>query len=155
MKGMGVAMRRAFGVASMFLVVIGGMSGSLSAAQACSIDGIPSISANGQLAVRNLTVPTGSTFLTWAPFVFHRAVARNHPVRLSEDMAKIARVLTSAELHGHWRWTFGDGQTASGQGGVITHRYARAGQYRITVATYDPLYNGWKPFDSVDLTIHS
>jgi hypothetical protein len=138
--------------ALLLLGVACGMAGGLPTAQACSIDGIPSISANGHLALRNLVVPTAKSFQTWAPFVFRQSLTRNQVIRLSEDSAKIAKVLTATELHGRWRWDFGDGQTGRGNM-TITHRYPRAGQYRINVSTYDPLFNGWRPFDSVELTI--
>jgi hypothetical protein len=140
--------------AFLLLGVACGMAGSLPAAQACTIDGIPSISANGHLALRNLAVPTAKSFQTWAPFVFRQSLTRNQVIRLSENSAKIAKVLTSAELHGRWRWDFGDGQTGRGNM-TMTHRYTRAGQYRITISTMDPLYNGWRPFDSVELTIRA
>src|SRR5437588_8398937 len=120
------------------IAVLAALLVPLSGAAACAIDGIPSISANGQLAARNLLIPKKASFLTWSPFIFHRPFARGATIRLREDPVKLARALAAAEIHGRWQWTFGDGHTATTAGGATaTHRYTRAGQYRIVISAYD------------------
>jgi hypothetical protein len=127
------------------------LAGGTGPATACVIDGIPSLSANGHLAAKNLHVPEHASFLTWSPFVIRQAFRRGTPVRLSEDRRKLKNVLAPAGLHSQWRWTFGDGTSATG--GTATHNYRRAGTYRVMVAAYFAAYRAWVPFDSVMLTI--
>lgn len=63
----------------------------------------------------------------------------------------MARSLAPAVLAAPYRWHFGDGTTALGHS--VTHRYARAGVYRLTVAGYDRASARWFQFDAALLTI--
>ena len=135
------------------IVICAALVAPASSAWACSLDGVPSVSANGLLAVRNLAVPRKADFLTWSPFVFRHPFGRSTVIRLSEDRAKVARALGPTSLHARWRWTFGDGKAAEGAG--VTHHYAHAGRYRIIVAAYDASTKQWFPFDSVEVTVQA
>ena len=132
------------------LALLGALVPSL--ALACARDGVPSVSANGRLAVVNRT--RGQVVLTtWSPFVFSRAVQRGHVVALAENKAEIMRahVLPHDAFARPWRWDFGD-HTRDGSGTSVHHTYARPGTYRITVLFYYAPYAAWQPFD--DVTIH-
>jgi hypothetical protein len=67
----------------------------------------------------------------WAPFTVGAAVASGTPLHLGEVGADLARTLPAATLAAPYRWDFGDGEAALGH--AVTHRYARAGLYRLTV----------------------
>jgi hypothetical protein len=119
---------------------------------ACALDGVPSLSANGWLAVRNHVVATRATFATWTPFVFARPFAPAEPVVLREDPAKLTAALPPEVRRARWRWAFGDGHRLVAALSA-THRYARPGRYRVVVAAYSSRFRGWFPFDAVTLTI--
>ena len=123
-----------------------------SLAAACARDGIPSVSANGRLAVLNRT--TGQVVVSsWSPFVFSGTALHGHAISLTENNAEIVRshVLPHDAFAHPWRWGFGD-HTRFGAGTTVRHTYAKPGTYRITVLFYYPPYGAWQPFD--DVTIH-
>jgi hypothetical protein len=125
-------------------------------AQACALDGVPSLWANGYGAVLNTNLPQTATFMTWAPFVIPHSFAARQAIRLHEDLAKVAPVLGPARLHSRWRWAFADGQVAMGISlATVIHRYARPGHYHLIVATYNARFKVWLPFDSVELVVRS
>jgi len=118
-------------------------------ALACARDGIPSVSANGRLAVLNKT--GGSARLlpaAYAPFVFATSVRAGRPVTLSENNYEVAQALPRAFFSRPWRWAFGDG-SRTGSGAHVRHIFTRPGDYRITVLAYYPGYAAWQPFDLV------
>jgi hypothetical protein len=154
-------MRRRVLVATAIVWLLGsGSAAALVDAHACSLDGIPSISANGHLAALNRAPATAKTFLTWSPFVFRQPFRSGAVVRLSEDRALLKGVLSPQGLRGPWRWSFGDGQSGVGSS-TISHSYSRPGVYRVTVSAFFPQFKtvgktkGWLTFDSVGLTVHA
>ncbi len=123
-------------------------------ALACARDGIPSVSANGRLAVLNKT--GGSARLlpaAYAPFVFATSVKAGRAVTFSENNREVAQALPHAFFSRPWRWAFGDG-TRVGSGTQVTHIFAKPGDYRITVLAYYPGYAAWQPFDLVTIHVH-
>jgi len=121
-------------------------------ASACARDGVPSVSADGRLAVLNRTAAP-AVLTTWSPFVFARPVPRGHTVTLAENNREIANahVLPSDVFTHPWQWTFGDGRPDA-YGTRVRHTYSKAGTYRIEVRAYYAAYASWQPFDVV--TVH-
>lgn len=106
------------------------------AARACAIDGVPSLLANSVRATINRTPRTRQNSASWATFVFTRPFAARQPIRFAEDLRELARTLPPEIVHGQWIWRWGDGGTVRGQTAV--HRYARPGDYVVTVAVAVP-----------------
>ncbi len=121
------------------------------AAHACTIDGKPSVFANGTRAVIYKGVPTAATYATWAHFAFPRAFRAGQRILLKEDDALMRTVLPQADLSRSWRWHLGDGTVQTGD--TAAHAYRRAGKYKATVDAYFKGY-GWQQFDSVTVTVH-
>ncbi len=117
---------------------------------ACARDGVPSVSADGHLAVLNRAagpiVPAA-----WTPFIFKQTARHAHVLTLSENNREVARALPHAVFAYPWRWDFGD-HSSRASGTTVRHTYARAGTYRIAVYAYFAVYATWQPFDFV--TIH-
>jgi PKD domain len=117
------------------------------AARACSLDGIASLSVNGNVASINAGQATASTFRYWAPFTL-LAVAPGDTSRFSENLSNVRLSIPKESASLPFRWSFGDGTTAIGQS--VTHRYARIGWYRLTVQYYWPSHRQWLEFDSAE-----
>jgi len=128
-----------------------GLASVIGAAQACTIDGKPSVFANGTRAVIYKAAPTAATYATWAHFAFPRAFRAGQGILLKEDDALMRTVLPQADLTRSWRWHSGDGTARTGD--TMTHTYRRAGTYKATVDAYFKGY-GWQLFDSVTVTVH-
>ncbi len=124
------------------VLAIAAARGQVNTARACAIDNVPSIRADGRLADLNLTLPTDSSVLHWAPFIFRPTFRVGQRITLSEDGGKLARSLPPEIVHGRWVWRFGDG--GSTRGTLVAHRYRKAGTYVVTVAM--PLPRGGAPF---------
>jgi len=119
---------------------------------ACTIDNKPSVSANGRLAVV-APAPTQATWPTWAHFLFPGTYHRSRPVVLAENVASVRRALNTLRPvpeNRPWRWDFGDGHTAYGS--RVTHSFARAQRYKISVQAYFKGY-GWQAFDTVTINV--
>jgi len=125
-----------------------GLASVVGAAHACTIDGKPSVFANGTRAVIYKAAPTAAT---WAHFAFPRAFRAGQRILLKEDDALMRTVLPQADLSRSWRWRLGDGTMHTGD--TAAHAYRRAGTYKATVDAYFKGY-GWQQFDSVTVTIH-
>lgn len=139
---------------TMKTVIIGGVLALAllpSVAAACARDGVPSVSANGQLAVVNHNT-TGVVLTTWSPFVFTRTVRHGHAVALSENNREVARALPRDVFTHPWRWDFGDHSKAA-YGTNVRHTYRKAGVYRIAVFAYYAVYSSWQPFDYVTIRV--
>ena len=104
-------------------------------ANACSIDGIASIAANGNMASLTGGTPTAATIRYWAPFTLI-AAAPGDTLHMSEDIAKLLNTLPRQALTTPFRWDFGDG--AAARGNAAAHRYAQEGWYQISVSYYLP-----------------
>jgi hypothetical protein len=116
-------------------------------AEACAIDDVPSIEANGTLARVNWLEPTVSSITRWAPFEFATIFYAGEVVALSEDQRKLARSLPPDIVRGHWVWRFGDGTSARGR--TVKHVYRKPGNYLVTVAMPLPHSHGLFVFDAV------
>ena len=128
-----------------------GLVSAAETAHACTIDGKPSVFANGIRAVIYKKAPTAATYATWAHFAFPRAFHTGERILLKEDDVLMRTVLPRADLSRSWRWHLGDGTTRTGD--TAAHVYQRAGTYRATVDAYFKGY-GWEQFDSVTVTVH-
>jgi hypothetical protein len=118
-------------------------------AAACSIDGVVSLSANGQPAQITASTPTPTDLGTWAPFTLF-AVAANRPIHFEENLQELRRTLPASAFDTAFRWSFGDGVTAYGR--IANHRYPRTGVYRLQVSfALSP--GRWVTFDSARVPI--
>ena len=116
-------------------------------AAACGIDGIPSLSANGQLAQRMTAKPSIAILASWAPFAFARPVLAGKTVQLVENMAELKRSLPAQAFGQKWLWDFGDG-TKAHDWAIASHTYRHTGLYRIKVSAYYHDYRIWYEFDA-------
>ncbi|HWE60495.1 MAG TPA: hypothetical protein VHB98_02175 [Chloroflexota bacterium] len=121
-----------------------------SLAQACSLDGIASISMNGNLASLTAGAPTAANRAHWASFTL-LAAAPNTNLRLSEDLNKVHQALADPALKTPFRWSFDDGVTT--RGFSVVHRFAQIGWHRVTVSYYWPDQKRWIEFDSAQVQI--
>ena len=92
-----------------------------------------------------------NTARTWALFSFPGRYRARTLIRFTEDRAQLRRALPADALRHNWRWDFGDGTHAPGW--AVTHRYAHAGLYRITVQAYYSTLHRYFPFDKVRISI--
>ncbi len=129
------------------------LAGPAEAVRACTLDGKPSMAANGRYAILNHTVVTPKTYPSWAPFKFNMPFAPNQTITLREDRATLKGLMLPEAFSRPWRWTFGDGHSALGT--TVAHHYTRPGLYRIIVYAYFPSYKQWLNFDTVSLTVGS
>jgi PKD domain-containing protein len=119
--------------------------------QACALDGIPSISANGTLAQRITTRPNRANLATWAPFVFPTTYHSGVAVRFTENVTELKRSLLPQAFGHPWHWNFGDGATADGY--TVRHSYRHPGAYKLIVSAYYSSYHAWYQFDAALLHI--
>src|SRR5690242_15284970 len=119
-------------------------------AQACSIDGVPSLTVNGYQVVINKVVPTGPNLRVWAPFVLSFPLHTGHDETLAEIQQRVP--LQSEAFKNPWRWNFGDG-TAPTRGMAVHHVFRRPGIYKVTVDAYFPSHKFWYTFDAVQVRV--
>jgi len=122
-------------------------------AQACTIDGKPSVSANGILALRNESRASPGNLGHWAVFVFGTSFAVGQKVQFAENTPLLRSALPSQAWGKPWRWTLGDGTTLTGYS--VRHVYAHAGSYKLTISAYYSGYGQWLEFDDALVTIRS
>lgn len=132
------------------VLLLAAVASQLTVAQACSLDGIASISMNGNTASLTAGAPSPGDAAHWAPFTL-LAAAPGDALHLSEDLAKVRKSLSADMMKTPFRWIFDDGVTARGY--AVTHRFARLGWHRITVDYYYPARRQWLTFDSAQLQI--
>ncbi len=120
-------------------------------ARACTIDGTPTVYANGQRAVLSHARFTPQTARSWAMFAFPSAYRPGAAVRLVEDRGALSRVLPNEALGHEWQWTLGDGTKTIGW--TAAHTYTRPGAYRIMVSAYYPSWKQYFPFDTVRIVV--
>jgi len=120
-------------------------------ARACTIDGTPTVYANGQRAVLSHARFTPQTARSWAMFAFPSDYHTGTAVRLVEDRAALARVLPNEALGHEWQWTLGDGTKTIGW--TAAHTYTHPGAYRIMVSAYYPSWKQYFPFDTVRIVV--
>jgi PKD domain len=118
---------------------------------ACDIDGKATAFANGARAVLSHATFTLKTAQTWALFSFPGHYHTRMLIRFTEDRAQLRQALPLDSLRHTLRWEFGDGTHALGW--AVTHRYAHAGTYRITVNAYYSSWHQYFPFDNVRISI--
>ena len=121
--------------------------GPVADTRACSIDGVASLSANGNTASLNGASANASTVSYWAPFTLI-AAAPGDTLHLSENISNVSRSIPKESVKLPFKWSFGDGATALGQ--TATHSYAHTGWYKITVQYYWPAHRQWVQFDSAE-----
>jgi len=122
-------------------------------AAACARDGVPSVSADGHLAVLNRSGGSARVIpATWSPFIFGNAVSHGQSVTLSENNREVARALPASVFSHPWRWDYGD-HSRFGYGTTVRHAFAKPGAYRITVLAYYAAYAAWEPFDLVTIRV--
>ncbi len=140
-------------VAAAAAVAVAGLAFLPAMAAACARDGVPSVSADGRLAVLNRSGGSARVIpATWSPFIFANTVSHGQGVTLSENNREVARALP-ASVFGHpWRWDYGD-HSRFGYGTTVHHSFARPGAYRITVLAYYAAYAAWEPFDLVTIRV--
>lgn len=150
--------RRLIGVRGLgaLLFLISGPGATLlgtSVAGACSVDGIPSLSVDGRLVLRNTVYTSSSAVDSWTPFIAHGLYPARHPLLFSENRAQVAAALPPTAFKVAWRWHFGDGTTARGM--AVHHLYRRAGTYIVTVEAYlaSGKYAQWFTFDKATLHV--
>jgi hypothetical protein len=128
----------------------------LTPAQACSIDGKPTLTVNGYDVVINKQVPAaGANLQLWAPFVLTFPL---HTGR-QETMAEITQAvpLPVIAFKTPWRWSFGDGSPVA-HGMKVQHVFKKPGTYKVTVDAFFPpskvLKKGyWYTFDAVQVRV--
>ena len=120
-------------------------------AGACTIDGKPTALANGSRAVLSHVTFTLGTARTWALFSFPGRYRAHALIRFTEDRGQLRYALPADALRHTVRWDFGDGTHAVGW--AVTHRYAHAGIYRITMNAYYSIWHRYFPFDNVRISI--
>jgi hypothetical protein len=135
----------------LLVVLLAVPAGTAWHALACSIDNIPSLSANGVLARLNTTPPTKANVRWWEPFVLTQPFAGAQLVRFAENVREVRKALPAQAFSHPWKWTFGDGASATGFS--ATHVYRKPGRYRVLVSAYYPDYHAWYGFDGALLTL--
>jgi chitodextrinase len=133
------------GAAALTTVLLNALVGA-AAAQACGLDGIPSLRINGVLAKTMTSKPDRAQLAHWAPFIFPTPYRPGESLRLQENLTELKRSLPAQAFVHPWRWTFGDGTTAVGF--TARHVYRHAGEYRITITAYYAAYGAWYEFDN-------
>jgi len=126
------------------------MGWHVGSAQACSIDGVPSLTVNGYGVVINKTPPTGSALKVWAPFVLSFPLHTGRAEELSEITQRVA--LQPEAFKHPWRWNFGDGSPTV-RGMSAKHTYSRPGVYKVTVEAYFASNSFWYTFDAVQIRV--
>jgi hypothetical protein len=133
---------RARGVVVVAVLVAG------STAQACGLDGVPSLLVNGRLVLVNRALPASGHLTIWAPFTAPGSYRAGQPVRLQEMRGRVLWTLPPSAFRTPWRWTFGDGADARGL--RVRHTYRRRGTYVVHVRAYlvDGHDSQWYQFDA-------
>ncbi len=120
-------------------------------ARACSLDGVASISVNGNLASLTNGAPTASNLAHWAPFSLI-AVAPGAPLTFAETLSNVGRSLPASAMQHPFRWTFDTGAILYGQT-AVHYRYARLGWHRINVSYFWVAHRQWIAFDSAQIEV--
>jgi hypothetical protein len=120
------------------------------AAQACSIDGIASLSENGNVANRSGAPSSGTDLRGWAPFTL-LAAAPGDVVHLAENTGQLIGTLPAWAFAQPFQWRFDDGAAAAGTS--VAHRFSTLGWHSFSVNYYWPERKRWVQFDSARLQI--
>lgn len=125
-----------------------------SAAWACGIDNVPSLSVNGRLVALNPVYATTATYDTWTPFIARGVYPARRALLFAENRANVALSLPPVAMKVPWRWSFGDKTTARGT--KVRHTYRRGGTYIVSVDAYfgTGKYAQWYTFDKITLHVH-
>lgn len=132
------------------LLLASALSARAMPAQACSIDGVPSLTVNGYSAVINKQVPVGPQLRLWAPFVLTFSLHTHRNETLAELPQRVP--LQPEAFRTPWLWNFGDGSHTA-RGTNVHHRFSKPGTYKITVAAYFPSRKFWYTFDALEVHV--
>ena len=122
------------------------------AAFACSLDGVPSLLANGHRVVINTQAPTTAAQLAaFTPFIAPHSYSVGQAITLTEDRREVAISLNAESMRRPWRWQLSDGSVAYGW--TIKHSFKRAGHWQVIVEAYYPGDGHWYRFDLASLTV--
>lgn len=136
--------------ATVLAIILFGLS--TGTGDACVLDNLSSLAADGHAAVRNFASPSGNLD-RWAPFYFERVYGMGQAIGFAEKTSDLKKNLSSAELAHPFRWSWGDGTQTIGTN--ASHVYHRTGMYLINVYAFDALQRGspWFPFDRARVQI--
>ncbi len=154
MKNLGAGTRRHTLISTAVIAAVLAIGSLLSVgrAGACSLDNVPSLTADGRLDQLTTDPPTTSAqLLTYAPFSLPNGYGAERAIVFTEIRNEVVKSLVPAAMQRPWRWEFGDGSTATGW--TVKHAYARTGRRRIVVEAYWPPTKQWIAFDQVTITI--
>ncbi len=143
-------MHRAARLAAAMVLILGGAAVQ-TIADACTLDGQPTATANGRRALPSRGTLSAAVIRTWAPFSFPGTYHVGTVIRLREDQTQLHAVLPPEAFERPWTWQFGDGTHAVGW--TVVHRYGRPGRYRITVSAYYPTWHSAVAFDAVRIIL--
>jgi PKD repeat protein len=121
-------------------------SGSgLSSVLACGLGNTPTMLANGNPALMypvptNVNVPADEPVGTFA-----LNYAAGSSITFAEDFSNMVGAPAPSTLK--WRWSFGDGSSASEQI-APSHTFTKAGRYAVRSQIWDSGSNAWTDFDS-------
>jgi len=124
-----------------------------SVAQACGLDGVPSLLVNTRLVLVNRALPASGHLAIWAPFTAPGPYRAGQSVRLQEMRGRVLWTLPPSAFRTPWRWTFGDGTEARGLS--VRHTYRWRGTYVVHVRAYlvDGHDSQWYPFDAAVIQV--
>jgi hypothetical protein len=145
------ALRHAYLFPALFALVCLVALAPAQIARACSLDGVASISVNGNLASITSGTPNKSNLAYWAPFTLI-AVAPRDTLTFAENLSNVVRSLPASAMQRPFRWNFGNGATVYGRTAVQYH-YATLGWHKITVSYFWLARKQWIAFDSAQIQV--
>jgi PKD domain-containing protein len=143
-------MRGRRGLAAAALIGAGMLAASWQEAQACTIDGAPTLTVNGYAAILNKQAPVGKGLAVWAPFKLSFPLHVGRSEVIAEKKGQVPLPLEGFKVP--WRWTFGDGSPVV-RGMSVRHTFRKPGVYKILVEAYFPSHKFWYPFDALQVTV--
>lgn len=111
-------------------IAFGVLALAAGSAAACTIDNMPSATAEGRTAVRYDIVPSAVDPARYAPFILPGSFGAGWVLHVGERQQGLS--LTPRQLRAPWVWSFGDGVTARGHS--VSHIFRTPGLYVLTAA---------------------
>lgn len=121
-------------------------------ALACVLNNQSSLSANGNLALKNFGSASGGGPPA-IPFYFARVYGQGQAVRVAESYADLRKTLSASQLAHPFLWRWGDGTDSTGSS--VAHMYRKTGTYDSSVYAFGLQQggSGWAPFDQAKIQI--